>query len=606
MKQPMSSIRPKLMRSLSWIVCIALLVSTMIFVTLADDSIVETVENVEYTNEVNPADLIVNERGWIISFDCRRINIIADNESEVIVNGESVAEKGSYVYSSDGTEFGNVWELGTSGRKQYVLNDGEYTVVGNGIIRIEYMDAGYYEKIVEYSSETKAMQVNIGNFSTQKVECSMADRSSEVEIEMLPSRTFSSEELDALNVDAEGLIAVSNKAARYVLRDGNFTVLLDEELANHLLASWITKVFALGRVHNLNRDFDFESVKIISLCIPAASRDLMQANIKLSTNITGLYSYSSKYVEFLIRGESWAGVDTPGDLKISLSEFAPDQKTACIAVEIQGEDVAWNSPDYPILLRFQIEDSIDRGHGVVVRQEADGSEHIIPRSLLIYGTDFAEDLGDIPSEVKASVSTLGTYGVRYVSIPEFLDTNGRWMAKPVGFMSARGILKGVGDNRFEPDTMLTNAHFVTMLMRTLDIDNQQNAAKQFEDYEMIPSWAQEYAELAFDLGIIRDDSKGHFNPYDPISREDVFVMVYNALEYIHVFTERMPDPYTSFDDWDEVSEYAKPAVENLAGLGLITGYNNRLFPKDTLTRAEAAQIIYNIIIWECSTTHILI
>lgn len=49
----------------------------------------------------------------------------------------------------------------------------------------------------------------------------------------------------------------------------------------------------------------------------------------------------------------------------------------------------------------------------------------------------------------------------------------------------------------------------------------------------------------------------------------------------------------TFDDFDEISEYAKPAVSYLAGAGIINGMgNNKFEPKTAVTRAMLAQIIY--------------
>ena len=49
-------------------------------------------------------------------------------------------------------------------------------------------------------------------------------------------------------------------------------------------------------------------------------------------------------------------------------------------------------------------------------------------------------------------------------------------------------------------------------------------------------------------------------------------------------------------DADKIDGYAKAAVELLAGAKIINGYNDGSFrPQGSLTRAEAAKVIYGIV-----------
>ena len=51
-----------------------------------------------------------------------------------------------------------------------------------------------------------------------------------------------------------------------------------------------------------------------------------------------------------------------------------------------------------------------------------------------------------------------------------------------------------------------------------------------------------------------------------------------------------------FGDEAEISDYALEAVKHLSGAGIINGYEDGTFgPQRTLTRAEAARIIYGVL-----------
>jgi hypothetical protein len=63
------------------------------------------------------------------------------------------------------------------------------------------------------------------------------------------------------------------------------------------------------------------------------------------------------------------------------------------------------------------------------------------------------------------------------------------------------------------------------------------------------------------------------------------------LEYITAATPK-PKPY---EDWDDVEDWAKPAVEKLKELGLMSGYKGNFSPLKQITRQEVAQVVFNLL-----------
>ncbi len=49
-----------------------------------------------------------------------------------------------------------MWSLGKTDRKYYAMNDGEYQIVATGVVRIGYMNNGYYDTIEEYSMQASS------------------------------------------------------------------------------------------------------------------------------------------------------------------------------------------------------------------------------------------------------------------------------------------------------------------------------------------------------------------------------------------------------------------------------------------------------------------
>ena len=73
-------------------------------------------------------------------------------------------------------------------------------------------------------------------------------------------------------------------------------------------------------------------------------------------------------------------------------------------------------------------------------------------------------------------------------------------------------------------------------------------------------------------------------------------MLYNALRVI----DRLPQgssgkTLTNFTDADEISIWAKEAITLLVETGTIVGNNEKLSPGDKATRAEMAQVMYNLL-----------
>lgn len=157
--------------------------------------------------EIDSNSVLLNERGWMMSQDNRRINIYADSESSILIDGVAALEENNCVYDSAGDKIGSVWELGETGTKLYAMYDGEYTIAGTEMARIEYMDSGYFEKIVEYSESSAALaaptslSVAVEGHETQFVHCERIASSARSAVEIPPTHEYTVAELSELNAD---------------------------------------------------------------------------------------------------------------------------------------------------------------------------------------------------------------------------------------------------------------------------------------------------------------------------------------------------------------------------------------------------------------------
>ncbi len=173
---------------------------------------------------------------------------------------------------------------------------------------------------------------------------------------------------------------------------------------------------------------------------------------------------------------------------------------------------------------------------------------------------------------------------RYADLP-----SSHWAYPAVIKLSDKGIMSGY-DKKFRPDDGLLREECVKIIVCAFGYGEDESGSLNFDDVDR-GHWAYKYILSAYQNKIIKGISENLFGTGEKITREDFAVMIYNALWR----TER-DGAADNFADADEISDYAKDAVEYLKANGIVKGReNNMFFPKDGITRAEAAQIIYNVL-----------
>lgn len=247
-----------------------------------------------------------------------------------------------------------------------------------------------------------------------------------------------------------------------------------------------------------------------------------------------------------------------------------------------GKSLGWSSQSNPALLAMPHTPAAG-GETLAVMAETGPAGSILPRSWYAQGL------------VYAKISRTGRYDARTAEGRDFADTRGLWMEQAVAYMAAREVIQGTSDTTFSPQDSVTRAQFVTLLMRMLSLDGQ-SSDNSFADRGSIPAWAIGAVSTAAAQGIVQGDPDGLFRPDDRISRQDMFVMTHRALRQLGWLEEGADDGGAAFTDAAQVADYAQDAVEALASLGLIKGSAGMLHPRNSSTRAEAAQFLYNILL----------
>ncbi len=102
--------------------------------------------------------------------------------------------------------------------------------------------------------------------------------------------------------------------------------------------------------------------------------------------------------------------------------------------------------------------------------------------------------------------------------------------------------------------------------------------------------------IAKKLGIVKGIGDNKFNPNEYITRQDMMVMIANALKVAgKISTTGTAGDLKPYKDASEVSGYAVEAVATLIKEGIIKGNDdNTINPLGNATRAEVGVIIYRI------------
>lgn len=201
------------------------------------------------------------------------------------------------------------------------------------------------------------------------------------------------------------------------------------------------------------------------------------------------------------------------------------------------------------------------------------------------GSSSSSTGGYKPSPVTPSTNT--NYAV---AASFFVDIDSvEWAKDEILVLADKGIVNGVGNNNFAPNASVTRAEFLKMLMAALELTTD-GSEMPFKD--VTAKWAVPYVAAAVKYNITNGISEAEFAPNAYVTREQSATFVTKALRAKGI---ELTADTNVFDDDADVSDWAKDGVNSLKKAGVVSGGGDGKFnPKNNLTRAEAAQMIFNV------------
>lgn len=172
-----------------------------------------------------------------------------------------------------------------------------------------------------------------------------------------------------------------------------------------------------------------------------------------------------------------------------------------------------------------------------------------------------------------------------VSIPFTDVASDAWYYNVVSQAYGKGLISGMSDTEFSPESSVTGAQLIMMLYRA----DGNTVSEQTSG-----NWYDEAVDWAKEKSIISENNGWTFDTNADLTREQMMVFLYNYLQYKGNDLSALDD-LSSYTDSSEISAYAENAVKALVGKGIIEDDGETLRPLSSLTRAETAVILINAV-----------
>ncbi len=167
-----------------------------------------------------------------------------------------------------------------------------------------------------------------------------------------------------------------------------------------------------------------------------------------------------------------------------------------------------------------------------------------------------------------------------------------WFYSSAAFVTSRGLFQGMDAVTFAPRETLSRAMLVQVL-HNLEENPRYGIYPFYSD--ITGTWYAEPASWASYCGYINGYPDGTFRGDDPITREQLAVILYRYLGYPSTYGFVNTTIYDYYD-YTDISNYAWSAMYWAVNSGILyTSGSTHLSPNRPATRAEVAQTFQNLV-----------
>ncbi|MCR8631786.1 S-layer homology domain-containing protein [Paenibacillus radicis (ex Xue et al. 2023)] len=306
--------------------------------------------------------------------------------------------------------------------------------------------------------------------------------------------------------------------------------------------------------------------------------------------------------------QQWKGFDGRIGLDIPAGAFANGHK---LTVQQVGENEIAKpetNNQYSSVFRLMLDSGSLAGPlKLTLKYDANKHRDFDERKLGLYRQDEADPTkwsyaGGIfdsrSSSISATIGRLGTYAVMDYNKP-FTDLVGHWSKRDTDVLISRHIVDGMTADEFQPDRPVTRAQFtkllVEMTMSQEKVNPSVGSSIEQESFADVPigAWHYPYITAAKKQGLVQGGEDGMFRPEDPLTREELAVLVVRALGLEAQVKElEASGSLPGFSDGRAIASWAAAYVETARSHKLIDGVAEGVFgPQATASRAQGSVLI---------------
>ena len=165
-----------------------------------------------------------------------------------------------------------------------------------------------------------------------------------------------------------------------------------------------------------------------------------------------------------------------------------------------------------------------------------------------------------------------------------------WAYNAIQYVYGEGLMAGTSGSTFNPEGATTRGQIVTILWR-LAGNPVVNYLMDFDDVDPAAYYG-EAIRWATSEGIAGGYGGGVFGPDDPITREQLAVMLHRYAQHEGYDTTQGGMAIREYADYEQISDFALEALDWTVSAGIINGTSaTTLSPSGSATRAQVAVIL---------------
>ena len=185
--------------------------------------------------------------------------------------------------------------------------------------------------------------------------------------------------------------------------------------------------------------------------------------------------------------------------------------------------------------------------------------------------------------------------VEFMENPKnFIDNTIEWAKPSIDFVTEREIFLGTGQNIFSPNEGMTRAMFVTVIGRLYERSfGRVSGTCTFSDVDAKAYYAK-YVGWANENGIIKGIGENKFDPNANVTREQMAVVMFKFTTFLN--KTAVVDVSLAYPDSASISLWAIEGAKYCQETKVIEGRTGGVFaPQESATRAEASAILQRFI-----------